>query len=278
MYLKNHITFHGDKPSTISCLASAGSRTLLKVIAVSAVGTAISQGLTSCIFFRDRFADVLEQYGCVTQNGPKMNIPGCTWVFFSPQVVHIQRMKGSVFALILNCSFMTSLGGKLVHPFPSPSTSNATFSIQQAPEKLLRCFRSPHIWMVLGVQKTHQVWFIWIYINIYLDNIWIIFGKSNKKTFNNISNASSSWSTVPSDMEDPKDLFFSKGSLSARSHVWKIGGNEQMGYCILLGTITYPWGNSENHGLKKSSKVPAGKGYVSSQQGRSLQILVFESV
>lgn len=78
VYLKNHITFHGDKPSTISCLASAGSRTLLKVIAVSAVGTAISQGLTSCIFFGDRFADVLEQYGCVTQNGPKLNIPG--WI------------------------------------------------------------------------------------------------------------------------------------------------------------------------------------------------------
>ena len=66
---------------------------------------------------------------------------------------------------------MTSLGGKLVHPFPSPSTSNATFSIQQAIEKNSS-----------GVSNLPMFGWFWMFkkpikcdlFGQYLDNIWLV--------------------------------------------------------------------------------------------------------
>ena len=170
MYLKNHITFHGDKPSTISCLASAGSRTLLKVIAVSAVGTAISQGLTSCIFFGDRFADVLEQYGCVTQNGPKMNIPGCTWAFFFP--TSGSYSKNERFCFCFNFKLLIHDISWRKNSFIPSLHHRLRMQLSQS-NKLLR--KTPQVFQIspcldgFGCSKNPSS-------VIYLDNIWIIFG------------------------------------------------------------------------------------------------------
>lgn len=115
--------------------------------------------------------------------------------------------------------------------------------------KTPQVFQISRVWMVLGVQKTHQVWFI-----------WIIFGKSNKKP-------STTYPTRRRPVDCAKATWRIQKTSSSRKVAsqqgvtkMKIGGHEQMGYCILLETITYPWGRKrKNMDSSSTQKCRLGK-------------------